>query len=159
MRQLWAPWRSEYVQSGKQDECIFCGAPEKKPEEGLVLFRGSVSTVLLNKFPYNSGHLMVSPLRHVARIEELTPEESIDMFRLIRHSTTVLTKEFNPGGFNIGMNVGKAAGAGIDDHLHMHIVPRWNGDVNFMPVLADTKVMPEHLHSTLTRLLPYFERL
>ncbi|CAG1066300.1 ATP adenylyltransferase [uncultured bacterium] len=159
MKQLWAPWRSEYVQSGDPGGCIFCAARKKSPEEGLVLFNGAVSLVMLNKFPYNSAHLMIAPQRHVANVEELTPEEALDFFRLLRHSVTVLKKELNPAGFNIGMNVGRAAGAGIEDHLHTHVVPRWNGDMNFMPVLSDTKVIPEHLLATLTRLLPYFQRL
>lgn len=159
MKQLWAPWRSEYVKSGDVGECIFCAARTKSPEEGLVLFNGAVSIVMLNKFPYNSAHLMIAPVRHVANVEELTPEEALDFFRLLRHSVTVLKKELNPAGFNIGMNVGKAAGAGIEEHLHTHVVPRWNGDMNFMPVLSDTKVIPEHLLATLSRLLPYFQRL
>jgi len=159
VKQLWAPWRSEYVQSGEAGECIFCAARTKSPGEGLVLFNGAVSVVMLNKFPYNSAHLMIAPVRHVANVEDLTPEEALDFFRLLRHSVTVLKKELNPAGFNIGMNVGRAAGAGIEDHLHTHIVPRWNGDMNFMPVLSDTKVIPEHLLATLSRLLPYFQRL
>ncbi|MBI5643940.1 MAG: HIT domain-containing protein [Deltaproteobacteria bacterium] len=159
MDQLWAPWRSEYIHAGKEDKCIFCSAPSKAQEDALLLFNGSVSLVLLNKFPYNSGHLMIAPVRHVAKIEELTPEESIDAFRLLRHATASLTKAFKPDGFNIGINVGKAAGAGIEDHLHMHVVPRWNGDMNFMPVLADVKVMPEHLKTTYATLKPFFDRL
>lgn len=159
MKQLWAPWRSEYVKSGDTLECIFCAARTKSPEESLVLFNGAVSIVMLNKFPYNSAHLMIAPVRHVANVEELTPEEALDFFRLLRHSVTVLKKELNPAGFNIGMNVGRAAGAGIEAHLHTHVVPRWNGDMNFMPVLSDTKVIPEHLLATLSRLLPYFQRL
>lgn len=159
MKQLWAPWRSEYVQSGSPDECVFCASRAKSPEEGLVLFRGAVSTVMLNKFPYNSGHLLISPARHVANVEELTPEEALDSFRLLRHTITVLKKEYNPAGFNVGMNLGAAAGAGIEAHLHTHIVPRWTGDMNFMPVLSDTKVIPEHIQATLKRLLPYFQRL
>lgn len=161
MKQLWAPWRSEYVQSADEGGggCIFCDASKRKPGAGLLLFAGSVSVVMLNKFPYNSAHLMVAPARHTANVEELTPEEAIDIFRLVRHSVTVLKKELSPAGFNIGMNVGRAAGAGIEDHLHMHIVPRWNGDMNFMPVLSDTKVIPEHLEATLRRLLPYYERI
>lgn len=157
MKQIWAPWRSEYIQDGKTEGCVFCRARASSPGEGLLLFNGEFSVVVLNKFPYNSGHLMIAPVRHVAKFEDLTPDESNDMFRLIRHSASVLTKALNPGGFNIGMNVGKAAGAGIDDHLHMHIVPRWNGDCNFMPVFADIKIIPEHLRQTLEKLLPHFE--
>lgn len=156
---MWAPWRLEYIQGGKKDKCVFCEAPLKDPREGLVLFKGSLSIVMLNRYPYSSGHLMIAPARHVARIEEVTPEESIDIFRLLRHSTAALTKALSPEGFNIGINVGKAAGAGIDDHLHMHIVPRWAGDYNFMPVLADIKVMPEHLLESFRKLQPLFVRI
>lgn len=159
MRQIWAPWRMEYIRSEKEDGCIFCAAPSKDAKEALTLFRGPVAMVMLNKYPYNSGHLMIAPSRHVARLEDLTPEESIDIFRLLRHSTAALTKALKPDGFNVGMNLGKAAGAGIDDHLHMHVVPRWNGDMNFMPVLSDTKVIPEHLKETFDTLNPLFVRL
>lgn len=159
MKQIWAPWRSEYIQAEKDERCIFCAAGDKDPKEGLVLFSGSVSVVILNKFPYNGGHLMIAPARHVALVEELTPEESIDLFRLLRHSTMALTRTFKPEGFNIGMNIGKAAGAGIADHMHMHVVPRWNGDTNFMPVLADVKVIPEHLQKTLEILKPLYDRI
>ena len=159
MKHLWAPWRSEYVQSGASGECVFCAGRARSPEESLVLFNGALSTVMLNKFPYNSAHLLISPARHVANVEELTPEEALDSFRLLRHSITVLKKVYKPAGFNIGMNVGGAAGAGIEAHLHTHIVPRWNGDMNFMPILADTKVIPEHIQATLKKLLPYFQRI
>ncbi|MFQ5735440.1 MAG: HIT domain-containing protein [Thermodesulfobacteriota bacterium] len=159
MKQLWAPWRSEYITSEKDGQCIFCTAPGKEPSKGLVLFNGSVSIVMLNKYPYNNGHLMLAPVRHVANIEDLTPEESIDLFRLLRHSTTVLKKAYRPEGFNIGMNLGAAGGAGIVDHLHMHVVPRWNGDTNFMPILSQTKVVSEHLLATLEKLRPGFAML
>ncbi len=158
MKQLWAPWRSEYITSEKGGECIFCAAHSGSPG-GLVLFNGSLSLVMLNKYPYNSGHLMIAPVRHTAKIEELTPEESIDLFRLLRHTTAVLTKTYSPGGFNVGMNLGAAGGAGVVDHIHMHVVPRWNGDTNFMPVLSETKVVSEHLNTTLERLRPAFEKL
>ena len=111
---------------------------------------------MLNKYPYNGGHLLIAPVRHVAKLEEITPEESIDAFRLMRHSTAALTKTMKPDGFNVGFNLGKAAGAGIDDHLHIHIVPRWNGDSNFMPVLGETKVVNEHLLKAQERLVPLF---
>lgn len=160
MRQLWSPWRSEYIEKGVEEgSCVFCEALGKDPKEALVLFKGSVSLVMMNKYPYNSGHLMISPVRHVARIEELTPEESVDLFRLLRHSSATLSKALNPHGFNVGMNVGKASGAGIDDHLHMHIVPRWSGDTNFMPVLGELKVIPQHIKSTYLKLKPLFERI
>jgi len=159
MKQLWAPWRSEYISSAKDTDCIFCTAPSMKKGNELMLFNGSVSLVMLNKYPYNNGHLLISPKRHVARIEDLSPEESIDLFRLLRHSTVVLTRAFNPEGFNVGMNLGTAAGAGIADHLHMHIVPRWNGDTNFMPLFSETKVVSEHLTATAEKLRPGFETL
>ncbi len=159
MRQLWAPWRMDYIQADADEGCIFCEAPKKDPAEGLVLFKGSVTIVMLNKYPYNSGHLMIAPARHVSKVEELTPEEGFDNFRLLRHCVSVLQKELKPQGFNVGMNLGKAAGAGIDGHLHMHIVPRWNGDMNFMPVLSDVKVIPEHLKATFDKLAPHFKGL
>ncbi len=166
MKQLWAPWRSEYVNSGggaplgKELECFFC-SPRKNEDlkESLVLFNGPLTTVMLNKYPYNNGHLLVAPSRHVAKFEELTPEEGIDSFRMLRHSIAALTKKMKPDGFNIGINLGRAAGAGVEDHMHWHIVPRWHGDVNFMPVMSEVKVMPQHLHETLRSLLPLFERL
>lgn len=158
MDQLWAPWRSEYIGANKKGGCIFCSAAAKT-DDTLVLFNGSISLVMLNKYPYNSGHLLLAPVRHVGKLEDLSPEESIDIFRLLRHSTAVLTKVFNPEGFNIGMNLGSAAGAGIAEHLHMHVVPRWNGDTNFMPLLSETKVISEHLAATRAKLLHGFEKL
>lgn len=149
----------EYIQGEKDDRCIFCTASEKDSKESLLLFKGSVSIVMLNKYPYNNGHMMIAPARHVARLEDVTHEEGFDIFRLVRHASTVLTSLFKPDGLNIGMNVGKAAGAGIDDHLHMHVVPRWSGDANFMPVIAEVKVMPEHLRVTFEKLKPYFDHL
>ncbi len=159
MKQIWAPWRAEYIQAEKSSVCIFCAAPKKAPKEGLVLYKGNISVVMLNKYPYNSGHIMIAPLRHISSLEELNDDEAADLFRLMRHSTASLTKAFNPGGFNIGLNLGKAAGAGIEQHIHLHVVPRWNGDMNFMPVLGDVKVIPEHLHQTLAKLTPFFEHI
>ncbi len=159
MKQLWAPWRIEYITGEKEDGCVFCDAATGEPSGELVLFTGSLSTVILNKYPYNSAHLLISPIRHTNEIDTLSVEESTDIFRLVRHSVTVLKKALKPDGFNVGMNLGKAAGAGIDDHLHMHVVPRWTGDTNFMPVLSDTRVMPEHLSQTAATLKPYFERI
>ncbi len=149
----------EYIQGEKDDRCIFCTASEKDSKKSLLLFKGSVSIVMLNKYPYNNGHIMIAPARHVARLEDVTPEEGFDIFRLVRHASTVLNTLLKTDGLNIGMNVGKAAGAGIDDHLHMHVVPRWSGDANFMPVIGDVKVMPEHLGATFEKLKPYFEHL
>jgi ATP adenylyltransferase len=159
MERIWAPWRTEYIHADKGGGCLFCSAPKKDPKEARILFSGPLSTVIINIYPYNNGHLMISPVRHVAKLEDLTPEESIDIFRLMRHSTASLTKAINPDGFNVGMNLGRAAGAGIADHLHVHVVPRWDGDTNFMPVLSETKVISEHMEETYTRLKPYFERI
>ena len=166
MKQLWAPWRIDFIESEKAQGCIFClaagdakGKDGKDKNNGLLLYESPFSTILLNKYPYNNGHLLISPKRHTSGIETLTDEEVADTHSLIKHSTLALKEAFNPDGFNIGMNLGAAAGAGIADHLHWHVVPRWSGDVNFMPVLADLKVMPEHLRSTLEKLRPYFEKL
>ncbi len=159
MKQIWAPWRAEYIQAEKDSVCIFCTAPQKAPEEGLVLHKGNTSIVMLNKYPYNSGHVLIAPLRHVARLEDLTDDEGADMWKLTRHSTSSLLKVFKADGFNIGLNLGKAAGAGIEEHIHLHVVPRWSGDMNFMPVLGDVKVISEHLHQTLSKLAPFFEHV
>ncbi len=160
MKSIWAPWRSEYIGSPKPESCLFCDASGTEPKEGCyILFSGSVSIVMLNKYPYTGGHLMIAPKRHVADLEEMNPEESMDIFRLLRVSTAALSSELNPDGFNVGMNLGKSAGAGIDDHLHMHVVPRWEGDTNFMPVLSGTRVLSTHLEETYDRLKPLFERI
>jgi len=150
----------EYIGSEKPSGCLLCAAAGKGMSDGFyVLFTGKVSTVMLNRYPYNCGHLMVSPIRHVASLEDLTEEESGDLFTLLRASTAALKKTLNPEGFNVGMNIGRASGAGIEEHLHMHVVPRWNGDTNYMPVISSTKVMPEHLEETYNKLKPLFEGL
>lgn len=160
MKSIWAPWRSEYIGSEKPESCLFCDVSGTEQKEGCyVLFSGSVSIVMLNKYPYTGGHLMIAPKRHIAGLDALSPEESIDIFRLMRVSTVALTSEISPDGFNVGMNLGKTAGAGIEDHLHMHVVPRWEGDTNFMPVLSGTKVLSVHLEETYDRLKPLFERI
>jgi ATP adenylyltransferase len=159
MERTWAPWRTEYIHAGPDVGCLFCSAPKKDPKEARILFSGPLSIVIINIYPYNSGHLMISPARHVAKLEDLTDDESGDIFRLLKLSTTSLTKAFNPDGFNVGMNLGRAAGAGIAEHMHVHVVPRWDGDTNFMPVLADTKVISEHIEETYTKLKPYFEQI
>lgn len=164
MKRIWAPWRAEYIVAEKDKACIFCsaasaGGAEDGDDGGLVLYRSARSVVMLNRFPYNSGHLMVAPVRHVAGVEGLDDEEAADIFRLARRSTACLRETLNPQGFNIGLNIGSAAGAGIEDHIHMHVVPRWNGDTNFMPALADVKVIPEHILQTLARLKPFFKQI
>jgi ATP adenylyltransferase len=153
-RQLWAPWRLEYVSSaGEQPGCIFCGAVRSSSDEdALVVHRGDVALALLNKFPYAAGHLMVAPTRHVGDLGELDDDEIVEIHRLASAGLGALAQTYAPQGFNLGWNLGRVAGAGIVDHVHLHVVPRWAGDTNFMPVLADTKVIPEALAETRARL-------
>ena len=155
MERLWAPWRMAYIAAGdKQDEgCIFCVKPaEDRDEENLLLHRGARCFVLMNLFPYNNGHLMVAPYAHVPSIEELDAETLADMMTTTQTCLATLRAAMSPQGFNVGINQGVVAGAGIADHVHLHIVPRWNGDTNFMPVLADVKVMPDYLQNTYRQL-------
>ncbi len=157
MKSLWAPWRVQYILGEKGPGCVLCDAPAASDDRArLVLHRGGLGFVILNRYPYNSGHLMAVPYRHVGRLEELTREESAEIMALAGLCVRALTTAMAPDGYNIGMNLGGAAGAGIDDHLHIHIVPRWRGDTNFMPVLGDVKVLPEHLESTYDRLAAAF---
>ena len=154
MKVLWAPWRMVYLSSVDEEKaCLFCRVAEQTPSpENLLLVKTDHALLMLNKFPYNSGHLMVAPLRHVARYEDLRDEELLAMDHLTQKALRVLREVFSPHAFNLGMNLGRIAGAGIDQHLHLHIVPRWQGDTNFMPVIADTKVIPEALEATYVRL-------
>jgi ATP adenylyltransferase len=148
-KQLWAPWRLEYIaQADEESECIFCRAAAAVDEEGLVVARGEHAFVLLNKFPYASGHLMVASYRHVGELGDLTDEEALEVHRLAERGLAALAETYGPQGYNLGWNLGRIAGAGIVDHVHLHVVPRWAGDTNFMPVLADVKVLPEHLLET-----------
>lgn len=160
MKQLWCPWRIEYILGPKPDECVFC-LPEttQEDEERLVLYRGKKNFVIMNKYPYNNGHLMVTPFRHVMNICDLTQEESFEIMQLLQSCTAILQKRFSPQGVNIGLNLGEAAGAGIREHLHFHLVPRWNGDSSFMAVMDEVRVVPEHLHSTYAALKPFFTDL
>ena len=145
---LWAPWRLEYIQhADEESECIFC-----RPDDDLLVVRGDRALVLLNKFPYTSGHLMIAPTRHTDDFVELTDEEATEVHRLAAQGIGALAQVYAPQGFNLGWNLGRIAGAGIVDHVHLHVVPRWAGDTNFMPVLADVKVLPEHLLETTRRL-------
>jgi ATP adenylyltransferase len=158
MQQLWAPWRVSYIENGKEDGCIFCNWQHEGDDRvHLVLHRGERTVIMLNKYPYNNGHLMVAPRRHVGYIEDLKPEEISDLMAAIQRCCVLLKKALSPHGFNIGANLGKVAGAGVEDHLHFHIVPRWEGDTNYMPVLADTRVIPEHLAETYKRLSSVFK--
>lgn len=160
MKQLWSPWRIEYILGPKPDQCVFClPAHTDEDEERLVLYRGSHNFVIMNKFPYNNGHLLVTPFRHLMNFCDLSKEESHELMELLQQTTAILQKSFSPQGVNIGLNIGEAAGAGIREHLHFHLVPRWNGDSSFMAVLDEVRVVPEHLRSTYATLKPYFSEL
>ncbi|MER3403187.1 MAG: HIT family hydrolase [Chloroflexota bacterium] len=152
---LWAPWRFQYVsQAGKRDAgCIFCTKPaEQKDAENFILWRSTYSCALLNLYPYTSGHTMVVPYRHIADITDLTPEESLDLWQVMQRCVRALQQTYRPDGFNIGFNLGRSAGAGIEEHLHLHIVPRWHGDTNFMTTIGAARVLPETLPQTYERL-------
>jgi ATP adenylyltransferase len=158
-KQLWAPWRLEYIaQADEQSGCVFCDAAAGEDEERLVVHRGEHAFVLLNKFPYSSGHLMVASYRHAGEFAELTDEEALEVHRLAQHGIAALAETYAPQGYNLGWNLGRIAGAGVVDHVHLHVVPRWAGDTNFMPVLADVKVLPEHLIETRRRLAAAWPR-
>ncbi len=163
MDNLWAPWRMEYIQKEKDGEgesCIFCNRiQQKKDRQNLILFRSREAFIIMNRFPYNNGHLMVVPFRHTGDILELHSGEKEELFNLIQLSTRALTEVMQPDGFNIGMNLGRVAGAGVVDHLHFHVVPRWNGDTNFMPVLSDTKVISESLDQSYEKLSEILNKL
>jgi ATP adenylyltransferase len=161
MERLWSPWRLAYVTSasGPPTSCIFCNRIEPGRGDELVLVRGRVSYVILNLYPYNNGHLMVVPDRHVATLEASTPQERLELMRFTRHAEMALTEAYAPQGINVGINLGRPAGAGVVDHLHVHLVPRWNGDTNFMTVVGNVRVLPEDLSATAQRLRPIFERL
>ena len=149
MKPLFAPWRMEFILGKKEKGCVFCNRIRRKTDrKNLILKRGDYNFVILNKFPYNSGHVMVVPYRHLASLEDLTSQEKLEMFSLMQKAETVLKKAMKPQGFNMGLNLGKAAGAGIDDHLHFHVIPRWLADTNFWPVVSATKSMPQHLMET-----------
>ncbi len=156
MERLWAPWRIEYILNNKPQGCIFCPIGGANDRERLILHRSPLSLVMLNRYPYTNGHVMVAPERHTADLDSLSEAEMLDLFRTVRLSRKVLEETAAPQGFNIGINLGKAAGAGVDEHLHIHIVPRWNGDTNYMSVISDLRVMPENLFATYDKLLPGF---
>lgn len=148
MDKLWAPWRSKYIYLRKQKKCVFCGNRKSvNNSTRYVVERTRHSFSMLNLYPYNNGHVMVAPFRHVNRLGALTEDESSDLLRLVTRTTDILDKTLKPQGYNIGMNIGKIGGAGFAGHIHIHIVPRWTGDTNFMPILADSKVVPDSLGS------------
>lgn len=163
MNKLWSPWRSNYIQSFKHksddEECVFCTAPkfDISDDESLVVYKSKLCYVMLNLYPYNSGHLLIIPYRHMSDLEDLTEDEFSEITKLLTLSKKVLNNVMKPHGFNIGANIGKAAGAGIDQHIHFHIVPRWNGDTNFMPTLGEVKVISQDLLETKRDLIRAFE--
>jgi ATP adenylyltransferase len=149
---IWAPWRLAYVKDASKDneeECIFCAKPAQDDDErNLIVHRGERSFVILNLYPYTNGHLMVAPFEHLARLQDLTPETLAEMMTLAQRAMSRLESVYEPHGYNVGFNQGRIAGAGVEHHIHMHVVPRWAGDNNFMPVIADTKVMPQTIEQS-----------
>jgi ATP adenylyltransferase len=153
VKQLWAPWRLEYIESADEQEgCVFCRARDGDDEKSLVVHRGKRAFVVLNKYPYASGHLMVAPNRHEGDFGDLEADEALEVHQLAAAGLAALAETMRPQGFNVGWNLGRIAGAGVVDHVHLHVVPRWAGDTNFMPVLADVKVLPEALEATRRKL-------
>ena len=160
MDRLWSPWRIEYITGSRQETgCIFCEVRRSPEPDSLVVFEGSACYVLLNLYPFNNGHLMVVPYRHVGTLAGLTSDEMNEVGRLTQQCETALTEAYQPHGFNIGINLGTPAGAGVLDHVHVHVVPRWNGDTNFMTAVGNTRVLPEDLGASVARLRPVFARI
>lgn len=162
MKQLWAPWRMEFLSGEKKTEgtCVFCTLPKAGDDrESLIVHRGEMNYIIMNKFPYNNGHLMVVPFQHTADLEQLSDEATNEMFRLGKLAVSSLRDKYKPEGYNLGMNLGAAGGAGIRDHVHLHIVPRWLGDTNFMPVIGETKAMPQHLMTSYDTIQEFFSRV
>lgn len=162
MERLWTPWRREFIEGDntKRSACFLCdhAAAPSRDRQNFVLARGERVFVLLNLYPYNSGHLMVAPYHHTGDLANLEQPAAAELIAFTQRSVGVLSQAYSPDGFNLGMNLGKVAGAGVPDHLHVHVLPRWSGDTNFMPIVADTKVLPETLDQTYERLEPFFRR-
>ena len=158
VRVLWAPWRMRYIEAEKPSGCIFCppATDEAALRSALILEVTPYSHVMLNKYPYNNGHLLIAPRRHTAVLADLPEGEFIDLMALLRRAVAVLETALHPQGINVGLNLGTCAGAGVTDHLHSHVVPRWTGDTNFMPVVSAVRVLPQHLLESYDRLRPYF---
>jgi len=160
MNQLWAPWRMPYIMSNKESQtgCLLCNKPkQKKDKANLILHRGKEGFVMMNLYPYNNGHLMVCPYQHTASLSGLSQSALWGLIDLVQKSEMILQQSSKPDGINVGLNLGRAAGAGIADHLHFHLVPRWNGDTNFMTVASEVRVLPESLDATYRRLKPFFK--
>lgn len=157
MKTVWAPWRIEYITGEKEDGCIFCKALAEQGD--LTLYKGKTTMVMMNKFPYINGHLLAAPIRHISALDQLDREEMGDLLKTVEQSIGILERAMAPDGFNVGLNLGKVAGAGVEEHLHFHIVPRWFGDVNALAVFADVRVIPEHIKATYKNLKTYFNDL
>lgn len=157
MKTMWAPWRMEYIQKEKEAGCIFCLA--LTVEDDLTLYKADRVMALMNKFPYINGHLLIAPTRHVAALNQLDRREKGDLMDMLDTAVGILKTAMNPDGFNVGLNLGRVAGAGVEEHLHFHIVPRWFGDTNALTVFADVRVIPEHLKSTYNNLKPHFDKI
>jgi ATP adenylyltransferase len=158
MKNIWAPWRMTYIDDDKREGCIFCDklkGPDRR--SNLVLAETAHSLVMLNKYPYNNGHLLLAPKRHEKQLSTLSVDEYGDLSEALRKSVAIILAALHPGGINLGMNLGRCAGAGVEDHFHWHVVPRWDADTNFMPVVGEVRVMPQHLLESYDRLRPYFE--
>jgi len=164
MNNLWSPWRSKYIESFKNENekgsCIFCEVLDKEitDDNNLLVTKSSLTITMLNLYPYNNGHLMIIPKRHVSNLHDLSKEESLAIMEEIKYAQQALTKVYQPHGFNVGANLGRASGAGIEDHIHFHIVPRWNGDTNFMPVLGEVKVISQDLLESKHKLIKAYNR-
>jgi ATP adenylyltransferase len=159
MKPLWAPWRMQFILEKKTKGCIFCDLPKKKEDrDNLIVYRGKKNYIILNKYPYNNGHLMVVPNQHTSDLGKLDSATTLEMMKLVDQSMKLLAQSMGSQGYNAGFNFGRSAGAGILDHLHMHVVPRWVGDTNFMPIFSGSKVMVEYLHETYDRLYPLFNK-
>jgi ATP adenylyltransferase len=162
-QRIWAPWRLKYVKGASDDAdggCIFCDFPAEGPERdeaNLIVHRGELAFVILNKFPYTNGHLMVAPYEHIGALQEIGAETLAEMMALVQRGITILEETYGPQGYNAGINQGRVAGAGVEHHIHMHVVPRWGGDTNFMPVLGDTRVMPQSLEDSYATLKGTFD--
>ena len=157
MKTVWAPWRIEYITADKEEGCIFCNALADQGD--LTLYKGKITMVMMNKFPYINGHLLVAPRRHISTLDQLDRAEMGDLLATVEQSVGILKAAMKPDGFNVGLNLGKVAGAGIEEHLHFHIVPRWIGDTNALTVFGEVRVIPEHIKATYNNLKPYFKKL
>ena len=159
MKALWAPWRMEYILGKKEPECIFCSYPKKNNDRNnLILYRSAYNFVMMNKYPYNNGHLMVVPYIHTSTLDGLGDEVLLDFMKVTQYSLKCLKEAFRPEGFNIGINIGAVAGAGMEEHVHLHMVPRWAGDTSFVSVLGEIRVVPEHILQTYDKLYPVFNK-